>query len=999
MTTRPLHLARLDLLAFRGIEQSLELEFGRRLTIIYGGNATGKSSIAQAIEFALSGQVRDHEDGLIPAGYLANTRAGTPGRASITLDDGAVLTGATDRPRSDIERRFREIGTVDWPERQPLPITTTHVTTQGMLARVLGNANAVTRNDLSGLCAGAYLRFLVARAEKLADHFRQASSGRNVQSELRDARANYDTAKLLLDSLLVTSRAADISEDAIDLKLRDLNTKLNLLETTSIVAALSHLESQRESIEHQIRIIQGLLSRARELGQHEAESNQLEKQLTEAEASVNELGKSKAAATAALLKVAEKLKDLAGQRANLLDLVAIHERHQQSISVITAFDERLRELRANEQRIKDDIQGLKQELDSTRRDLVARSAKLAQFRQSRQVAEVQRNAIHQAIVGILALPTERDPEVEANLDTLTREIAEMEQASETASRELEDARREEALVASRLSEVSKLGERFLAASNHMRSFLADSHCPFCGHDHGSVEALEQSIEHMSATAVQGADLFRRQFEFASKRRQELESKVKEVAERIARTRNKTTAFIASIEKKAEDRRIAFENFYESLRRAGIALALETEALQRGHAEVEARIAGLDQEIRDATGSEREDETTLSSLERALAAKSSEFDQLDRVAAELNDQIGRIRSTLGASTTAEEIAKNKVNLLEIEPLVRSLEREQGQIQANLLELDRAIAERRSELAGIGRRLSVVAAFLESLDAELESIGATRDVRTVLDIEQRTRQQHEELIGLRGKALEIKQDQQVLDEGRAVLKAQQQLRDAEQALKAAQNRQHRLQIRSTQFKNLFESLEGQQNDTAEIVLENIRRPVSIVFQAMTAGCPWDIEFRLEGGKVNAILTDGSARDVAATSVLNSAYVNVAAIALRLALASQQRWTRLRTIVLDDPILEMDHLTQSALIDGLEAVLSSAFAPWENLQFVLTTWSEDFAVMAAHKLAHLNDSNGVEPIPRSGASVDDFIIHRLSSDLDGTIVSQRHVPRWRIKATSAA
>jgi hypothetical protein len=107
---------------------------------------------------------------------------------------------------TDIERRFREVGAVDWLDRQPLPLTTTHMTTQGMLERVLGSANVVTRNDLSGLCAGAYLRFLVSRANKLANHFRQASSGRNIQSELSDTRAAYDTAKLLRNSLLLRRR-------------------------------------------------------------------------------------------------------------------------------------------------------------------------------------------------------------------------------------------------------------------------------------------------------------------------------------------------------------------------------------------------------------------------------------------------------------------------------------------------------------------------------------------------------------------------------------------------------------------------------------------------------------------------------------------------------------------------------------------------------------------------------------------------------------------------
>jgi hypothetical protein len=382
----------------------------------------------------------------------------------------------------------------------------------------------------------------------------------------------------------------------------------------------------------------------------------------------------------------------------------------------------------------------------------------------------------------------------------------------------------------------------------------------------------------------------------------------------------------------------------------------------------------------------------------LAAKSSEVEQLDRLAAELTDQISKVRLTLGIGLSTQEISQNRAGIVEIEPLVRTLEREQGQMQASVVELDRAVAEKRAEIAGISRRSEVAAAFLKSLDTELRSVGATRDVRTVLDLEQRAREQRDAMLALKTKASEIRQDQRTLDAGRALSKAHEQVRGAEQQLKSLQKRQQRLQMRSLQFKTLHQGLEGLQNDTAEIVLANIRKPVGIVFQAMTAGCPWDIEFRLEDGKVNAVLTDGSTRDVAATSVLNSAYVNVAAIALRFALASQQRWTRLRAVVLDDPILEMDHLTQSALIDGLEAVLSSEFAPWGDLQFVLTTWSEDFAVMAAHKLAHLNHNSVPDQDENRGTVSEDFIIHRLSSDLDGTIVSQRHVPRWR-KAESAA
>lgn len=997
MSNPPLHLSKVDLTAFRGIEGTLSLEFGRRLTIIYGGNATGKSSIAQAIEFAISGQVRNYEDGLISAEYLANTRAAAPGWASLTLDDGAVLTGATNQARSDIVHRFRDIGSVDWPERQPLPLTTTHVTTQGMLARVLGGANAVTRNDLSGLCAGAYLRFLVARAQRLAEHFRQGSSGRNIQSELRDARAAYDTAKLLRDSLLTTNQAGDISSGAIDLKLRELNAKLNLPEPTSIDMAVSHLEEQLQIAEHRLRTLQGLLSRTRELGQYEAESAELTSQLKAAKAAQQVLSEKQVAANDALIKNADQLKQSANRRGQLLDAMAAYERHLQSVSSIAAFEERIRELRVNEQRTKEDIQALKQQLDIARSDFVNRSTKLAQLRQSRQLAELQRNAIQQVLLGISALPTDRDHELEATVNVLRREVTDLERLIEETSGDLDNARQEEELVAARLAEVSESWERFLAASNEIRAFVTDSLCPLCGHDHGSVETLERAIEHRAEAALEGAGLLRRQFETISQRRQASERRQLELAGLVAEARTKLSRLLAAAERKTQDRKVAVADIERSLTLAGLPVVLEAEVLRRMQADVGAKIAGFDQEIRDDSAAERDEETRNAQLERALAAKSSEGEQQNRLAAELNDQITKVRTTLGAGTTGQEIAKHKADLVEIELLVKTLEKEQGQTQATLLELDRTNNDRAAEIAGIERRLQVVDAFLDSLDKELKAVGASRDVRTILEIEKQTRHQLDDIVLYKSKAQEIKQDQRTLDQGRAFTKAQEQLTATEQSLKSVQNKQQKLQERGVQFKNLYESLETLQNDTAEIVLDNIRKPVSIIFRAMTAGCPWDLEFRLDDGKINALLTDGSARNIAATSVLNSAYVNVAAIALRLALASQQRWTRLRTVVLDDPILEMDNLTQSALIDGLEAVLSSTVAPWQDLQFVLTTWSEDFAVMAAHKLAHLNHSNG-QHAATTGVMVEDFVIHRLSSDLDGTIVSQRHVPRWKHIATAA-
>jgi DNA repair exonuclease SbcCD ATPase subunit len=770
MNTMALRLAKIDITSFRGIERKLGLDFGRRLTIIYGGNATGKSSVAQAVEFALSGQVRDADDGLLPARYLANARAATPGRVLLALNDGAHLSSATDELRPEIERRFREIGEVDWPDRHPLPLTTTHVTTQGMLARILGSANVVTRNDLSGLCSGAYLRSLVSRSSKLADHFRQASSGRNIQSELADAREKYITAKLLYNSLLTTGQmTSQLTAASVATKVRDLNARLNLPEPTSVDMALSHLAGQLQSTETQLQTLQRLLSRSRELGQYEAELNELNIQLALALTARGDLQERRTAADATLRKTADALRHAVDRRADLLDQTASYERHQQSVSAIAAFDARLRDVQVNAQQTKDDIQRLTQQLDMARHDLAKRSTRLAQARQSRQVSDMQHSVLQRAQVALSQIPNEHDPELEGGRDSLTKELGELIGLAEKVDNELLNVKQEEAVITAQLVGISQSGERFLAATSEMRSFVTDGRCPLCAHDHGSIEALEQSIRLASAAAVQGADLLQRQFESISQRRQTLESQQQQTQIRIADGRSKISRVIATIEQKEQDRANTILGIEDSLRRAGVSVPLNPASLRQIEAEVEAKIASLDEEIRDETSGEREEESRRSQAERALAARVSEAEQSERLAAEMNEQIARLRAGLGPGMSPDQIAKTKAEVAEVEQGVQKLEQEHGEARAKMSELERAMAEKASEIAGIESRLQAVQGFLDAFDVELTTVGASRNVHSILEAEQRVRVGRDELVVLRNRAEEIKQDVRVLEQTRALSKA--------------------------------------------------------------------------------------------------------------------------------------------------------------------------------------------------------------------------------------
>ena len=138
---------------------------------------------------------------------------------------------------------------------------------------------------------------------------------------------------------------------------------------------------------------------------------------------------------------------------------------------------------------------------------------------------------------------------------------------------------------------------------------------------------------------------------------------------------------------------------------------------RGLGDTESTISELNQQISDIGTTSGRSESLRSELVRTLDATSSEDDQLKRMAADIRDQIERVTATLGIATTLAEIDTNKAESVNIEQQMQVLERTNVQTQSSLSDLDRAIAEKLMDIAGIERRKQVVEAFLTSFDAEI------------------------------------------------------------------------------------------------------------------------------------------------------------------------------------------------------------------------------------------------------------------------------------------
>jgi exonuclease SbcC len=988
-----LHADSLTIIGFRGVRRRLDLHFGNRLTIIYGGNATGKSSIAQAIEFVLSGQVLDHEDSPIPARYLNNATDSSRGTVALRMRDSnsvIPLNAATDEARNQIEQRFRTAASVDWPERQHLPITTTHITSQGALARVLG-ADSVTRNDLSGLCAGSYLRFLVTRAERLSDQFRQAATGRNMQSAIKDARGAYEASRLLRESLAATRTPDALSSEDLAQRVRHLAGELGLTEVVSIAVIVAAIDRRLEEIDRKLGSIQSLLSRMRELGQYEVELTQLRTLVNDGVISENALLTRKDEISSSLEKQRAKENEILARQAQGVATIAAYERYQQSVSLIDSLAKRLTQAQADLVGVEEHIASLTTSLQTSVADQREKSERAVALEGNRRRAQRQLEAVTAGLAALNLVSEESVDQSKGRVVETEKLVAQLRLEEEAASGQLRGARDTERTAEETMKQVSEESSRFLAAVSELRSFIDGDACPLCGHHHGTDEALHSAIDQITNRQALISSQQRDEFDRASIQRREIEATCAQIQARV-RTAETTLAQARQVADRLDAQRLAaVVRTQESLTREGLSLVVSMASLAKAKDDLTSTLDRLKSELEAANQSSQESTTVRNDLEQELAARTAERGQISRLVGELQEQVAAARRSQPEDVSVETLTSARHVAAAADSGLAEVRREIGGASAELTEIERALADRIAQRAGAQRRLDVIEELLRSVDAELKAVGATRDVTVLVELEGNTRRQRDEAGSLKARGQSLQQQLNEIEKHRAYVMAETQFRAAAKTVEQLQARQTKLSRRGEQFAALRLELEKIQSSTAEAVLNNVRTPVGLMFRAMTAGCQWDIEFRLDDdGRVEAKLVDGAGRTLPASALLNSAYLNISAIALRIALASQQNWTSLRTVVLDDPILEMDSLTQSALIDGLEAILVSPHSPWRNLQFIITTWSEDFAVLAAHKLAHLN----------AGLSQDaeDFVIYGLGSQPDGTVVPERHIPRWKAQASAA-
>jgi hypothetical protein len=826
----------------------------------------------------------------------------------------------------------------------------------------------------------------------MEDAFRQRARGRNIQEELRRAEERFQAAVAVANAARpAASTAASGSRSSLLASVREIAFDLRHEAPDQMSDEwLAWLCEESEAV----------------LKRLQAERAALEKVLEEAPAS--------AARLASLGAIGQRLGDLDGEVMRLDGIVkglkermtaeeanraSLEEKRAalgESLRSLRRFKEwqlRLHELQLVSERAQKTEDDAKRGVEDTA--VVATAVAEARTRMDDEYrlaleninslqAEVE--AMGQAMeVMAQPPPAEETRQITARLEGARDAKSKAQRQAESLASELERRMAEERQAQARLETLSGSLSSFTAAVTTLRGLAEDSSCPLCGHRHADRESLLRAIDSMAAAKAAGTEEALQALANAERAAQGVRAQLLEARGFLANVVTEEARIETELEQVNAAVRTATERASRLL--AGCRLAFQPSDLHPDM--IRDRISVLDR-LR----------SELPEIERQRQAAEGHW-----VAAD-----GALAAAKAARQSAETARRDADSALDfhrrIEPAVASSVDEEERVLQECSAAEQVVAGVRAKINECVANLTAAEALFEQAIADRAGLATQRRLLEAEEIRfanavtavglggveesewAQRRATQVDACAEAGRRVEtlrlLRAELAALDAQSEYEKAVAAAQSCEEEWRSLQAQQRRLSRTHERFRELRLRLDEAERSSATTVLGQIRAPARILFRAMVGGAPYDLDFRYEYNRLVAGLTVPELPDVPeAAHLLSAAQLNVAALSLRLALSARQTWCRLRTAILDDPILEMDSLTQAGFLDGLESLFGSREEGWRDLQIIMTTWSEEFAYLAAHRLAHLN---GPEE-----ADWPAFTVYRVSLRTDGTPQLTRFEPRW--------
>ena len=1006
-------LRSLDITSFRGIRrlEAGQMPLDADVVFIYGPNGVGKTSIAEALEWAITGVVnRLHRPA---SGQDPIVTAFPPSKdARVVCDLG--IRGEVERVGTGQATKIRRLGTKTIREDRDLIAAVigggrgrgeqmerveklrelfrgSHLLSQGLLREFLVELTREKRFDIltSMVGAGEFVRFKEKlarvmgslRLELLEVTRTHASLDEGLRSRSEALGERKDHLARLLGALGASGspeeQALKVQEGLagagceVDQSLVAKAARERPETRWALFAAHAHalVQSRLAEIAERRKRLERLESGSATCADNRARSRTLTGIVATANAALDKQRAEVRDGSAEQRRLEEAKRGLdaqhaeaAGHAASVRWMMENAPTHRQLRSGLMRADKGL-------PRQKKALQERGRELSKAREDLAAAQA---QHRKSHEAVEARREriralgALQSSMQGVLVIQRE----IASIGEQVTGIDAKLEKAAQRSvaitaevSAAKEQLTREEA---TRKAEAERHG-RIQAALATLGEMVQTAQCPLCGRGFASRQQAFDSIREHLSTVPEGLTRAARKVEELRAHLTALEAR----AQQAAADMEALTAGRQDLVERGEDARQSVGKFRSSLVGMGVAplspepaqwlSAIEQALSKEAEAEavlleagLEARVKALSATVEELTRKVEEARGALRTIDTDRSSTLSQLETLEREITKRGFDATALPDDAGLAAQHEQACAR----------IRRLDQERQKAGDHLRRVSKASDASRRRLAEAEADIEIRKKELRRLEAEVATFAdecralgvdpddaprsITRDDKiasrlaerlAVVDKESQALQQLAAAEGLRGQVTGLEAEC-------AKLKDQ---------VRAAEEKQKNQQAWKERLSDLEHKVGESQLDAVATHLGALEPTTELIYRRLNPH-PLFGNIRITADEATQgleILADSAPSEDQHSPVtvqpkyfFSDAQLNVLAITVFLAGALRQRWSGFDTVVIDDPIQQMDEMNVCAFLDLIRGLSSLR-------QFIIFTCSRDFYRLALEKLRCLNES----------------------------------------------
>lgn len=967
-----------DFRCFRG---STTIDLNADVVAIYGRNGSGKTTVFDAIEFALLGEIGRFALEQQTLSYLPNAlekalpivrvdyNEGTPNHLEVSLQpDGSIalsLPWSTHRDflyewlvREEYQTPRREVSAVrdlfrasvllsQWSIRHfvradPSDRASVLANIAGVpyLQRCLEKAQDVQKlAEKREAKFGGDSQLMAADLQKIANDVAATENRRKamltrlgdklvVQDDLMSSMA---AAELTLELTSETQTPEEVASGATALcreAIADLDRRERMLAELEVAA-----HGHRERVRHSQEL-------ARERDNLQANAANLENRETELSGAI-------AAAQGRVRATEDRVADLTRR------LLALDEISQ----LRTQVDSETAQLQSSVQR-QQDLQRLIGE-GNTRLSGLSGAVSKAQanrFNLTRAydnaTSALDRVRMLQASLSAYKSDMEnlrksesRRVDVEQKLKSSKERKAGLEREQNTINKTL-------AALQKKISGLRSTQQRKNSLVASLREYAIGEQCPMCGTIHRTPQALANAIKQQLQTAPQNLRDLAKRIESIRAELQHAEAEVQTVNENIHRDEKIRQQIL--VERAALLSRTKEQEHLAELAK----IKMEADQIQQAISVLEAKqretaenLEKIDANVRQMSQEWNQLQMAVSQYETALAQENQKLSAAQVAITRIERRAGELGFKDAISGPSQEIMKNRANVAGNQESAQAQKlKEQNELTKFTQEWNQ-VREARERLA---RDLNQCE---EKLAKATEAIRRTEQLCQQLgvgpnDPEEAAKLLREELAEKRTRvnfAVNTAQQYQWTSAVAALTAEEQWLRRRHQEamtnIASLDDERHRLGEAGRVAERWSDKLRDEVTRVVERRIQTHQPEILRLFKAMVP-CPYLFEDILMQHSKNGVDLGLKYRDQVRAPAeprlfLSEAQANVLALAIFLSFACSQQWSRLQTILLDDPVQHLDDLDAVAFLDNLRAV-----ALQRRKQVVVSTCDQNLYLLMIRK-----------------------------------------------------